>query len=369
MVSVENDIAGPDGTSTAPRAYNCGMRLFTSPHHRLHNTAGIQVEGHACVTEEVPARAEAIAAALREARLGPLAEPPDLGLASILAVHPADYVQHLQTAHADSAAYYGTAEPVLASTFFPRGGLRRPGSVLGLTGYYAYGAGSPILPGTWTAAYWAAQCAAAAAEAVLAGESGAYALCRPPGHHAAADLYGGFCYLNNAAIAARRLQAGSARAGARVAILDVDYHHGNGTQMIFYADPGVLFVSLHVHPDLDYPYYWGAADETGTGAGTGFNLNIPLPLGTGDSAYLRALETALDEVAHYEPQYLVLSAGFDTLAGDPVGGFELTLGGLRRVAEAVASRGLPTVIVQEGGYVVERLGQAAVEFLTPFAAR
>jgi acetoin utilization deacetylase AcuC-like enzyme len=144
-----------------------------------------------------------------------------------------------------------------------RHAARNPKSIVGPKVYYAFGWGSPILEGTWQAAYWSVQCALTAADRLLAGEPVSYALCRPPGHHAAADLYGGFCYLNNAAIAARYLQC----SGERIAILDVDYHHGNGTQLIFCDDPTVLYCSLHVHPDADYPYYWGETDELGEGPG------------------------------------------------------------------------------------------------------
>jgi acetoin utilization deacetylase AcuC-like enzyme len=191
---------------------------------------------------------------------------------------------------------------------------------------------------------------------VQGGEQAAYALCRPPGHHAGVDLYGGFCYLNNAAIVARHL-------GARVAILDVDYHHGNGTQSIFYADPSVLYCSLHAHPDLDYPYYWGYADEMGQGEGRGTNRNYPLPLGISDEVYLATLKQALQDIHDFSPRFLVVSAGFDTVAGDPVGSFSLTTDGVAQVGEAIAGLSLPTVVLQEGGYLIERLGDDAVAFL------
>jgi len=165
--------------------------------------------------------------------------------------------------------------------------------------------------------------------------------------------------LRNAAIAARSL-------GKQVAILDIDYHHGNGTQLIFYDDPSVLFCSLHADPDDDYPYYWGGAQERGSGAGTGFNHNWPLPQDTGDDAYLAALDEALAVITDFAPRYLVVSAGFDTIAGDPVGGFNLSTPGLRAIAKRIAALGVPAVIVQEGGYLLERLGESVVAFLSPF---
>ncbi len=241
--------------------------------------------------------------------------------------------------------------------------------------------GSPILEGTWEAAYWSAQCALSAAEAVLAGEQVAYALCRPPGHHAARDLYGGFCFLNNAAIAARDLQTHLSHSrglrlgrsetgpGVRVALLDIDYHHGNGTQEIFYSDPTVLYCSLHADPDREYPYYWGGADECGEGAGEGANRNWPLPSKTGDATYLAALDEALGLIREFEARYLVISAGFDIVARDPVGGFTVTTDGLHEIGQRIAalSRHMPTVIVQEGGYLLERLGENAIAFLSAFA--
>jgi len=213
---------------------------------------------------------------------------------------------------------------------------------------------------------------------VREGLRAAYALCRPPGHHAAADLYGGYCYLNNAAIAARYLQSSGSRPSSlpesralptptKVAILDIDYHHGNGTQLIFYADPAVLYCSLHVHPDEDYPYYWGDADETGVGPGEGTNCNWPLPRGTGDKAYLAALDEALAAIGEFAPDYLVVSAGLDTTEGDPEGGFCLSTEGLHAIGECIAGLAMPTVVVQEGGYRLDRLGDNAVAFLQPFA--
>ncbi len=228
------------------------MHTFYSDTHTLHNTAGLIVDGQPFVTDEVPERAEALLAAVRDADLGPIAAPKDFGLDPILAVHDAGFVRYLQNAYTENAAYFKKAQPVFPSTFHVRRGVRKPTGILGEAGYYAFGVGSPLLEGTWAAAYGSAQCALAAAEAVRNGQPAAYALCRPPGHHADHDLYGGFCYLNNAAIAARWL-------GPQVAVLDIDYHHGNGTQSIFYEDPTVLFCSIHAHPDDDYPYSWGDA--------------------------------------------------------------------------------------------------------------
>lgn len=337
------------------------MHIVYTGRHKLHDTDQVYQNGQRFLTEEVPLRAEAILDAARAAQLGPIVEPADHGLDPILAVHNAGFVDFLRSAYTESARVLQAREPVFVNSFAARRSLHKPSSVLGLKGYYAFGDDSPILEGTWEAAYWGAQCALTGADLLQANCQTAYALCRPPGHHAGIDLYGGACYLNNAAIAARYL-------GAKAAILDIDYHHGNGTQDIFYEDPSVLFCSLHADPDVEYPYYWGGADETGSGAGKGANRNWPLPPGTGDADYLIALDEALAVIGAFQPDVLVVSAGFDIAGGDPWGGFRVTGEGLhaigRRIAE-VAQR-MPTLIVQEGGYLIEELGENAVSFLRAF---
>jgi len=342
------------------------MQIVYTNRHKLHATDEIHIQGYPFSTWEVPARAEVILATVQAAQLGPVIEPTDHGSDPILAVHDAGFVDFLRgvyAATAECATNTGQSSPVFTETFATRYAGRKPRSFLGLKGYYAFGWGSPILEGTWEAAYWAAQCALTAVDLARAGERAAYALCRPPGHHASCDLYGGYCYLNNAAIAARALRA----EGDKVAILDVDYHHGNGTQLIFYSDPSVFYGSLHAHPDEEYPYYWGNADEIGEGLGMGTNHNWPLPRGTGDAAYLHALDQVLASIRSFSPRWLVVSAGFDTLEDDPEGGFQMTAAGLRESGRRIAGLDLPTVIVQEGGYRLDRLGDDALTFLTELA--
>ena len=187
----------------------------------------------------------------------------------------------------------------------------------------------------------------------------AFALCRPPGHHAGRDYLGGYCHLNNAAIAAEAAIA----AGRKVAILDVDYHHGNGTQDIFWARGDVLFVSLHADPKTDYPFFWGHADETGEGAGEGATLNLPLPQGTDLAAYLPALEQGLARIAGFGADLLVISFGADTWEGDPISRFRLTTADYAVMAGRIAALGLPTLVVMEGGYAVDALGANVMSFL------
>jgi acetoin utilization deacetylase AcuC-like enzyme len=342
------------------------MQIVATAHHRAHNTRH-SLPGYDSRYDEVPQRAEAILDALREAGMGAVREPQDHGLAPILAIHDAGLVAFLQDAFLASRSALDGEAPLYPSGYFAvRGWQRQPASWQHRAGYYAIDRDCPILAGTWTAAYWSAQTALTAAGLVLAGQRSAYALCRPPGHHAAASQYGGYCYLNNAAIAARHLQGGS---GARVAIVDIDYHHGNGTQDIFYADPTVLFCSLHADPDEEYPYFWGAAAELGSGAGMGANRNWPLPAGADDVAYLAALDEALAVVAAFRPAFLVVSAGFDLVQGDPSAttiGFGVTVDGLEQVGRRLAALAVPTLVVQEGGYQIERLGEMAVRFLRAF---
>lgn len=345
------------------------MHIVASAHHRAHDTRH-SLPGYDSHYDEVPQRAEAILDALREAGLGAVQEAHDFGLAPILAVHDAGLIEFLQDAFLASRSAPDDETPLFPSGYFAvRGWQRQPASWQHRAGYYAIDRDCPILAGTWIAAYWSAQTALTAAGLVRAGQPAAYALCRPPGHHAAASQYGGYCYLNNAAIAARSLQGGS---DARVAIVDIDYHHGNGTQEIFYTDPTVLYVSLHADPDEEYPYFWGSAAEVGSGAGLGANRNWPLPAGADDEAYLQALDEALAVAAAFQPAFLVVSAGFDLVQGDPVvttGGFCVTPNGLAQIGQRLAGLGLPTIIVQEGGYQIDRLGEMAVRFLRPFTGK
>lgn len=339
------------------------MRIWYSEHHYCHATDAIFYHGEPY--PETAARVDVIRAALLAQGFAEWSGPVDHGQGPLLAIHTPGLLEFLQTIYPASRQLRQVASFYQADTFATRSARRRSPHPWAQIGYYAFDIEAPFLEGTWEAAYWSAQCALSAADALLAGERAAYALCRPPGHHALADQTGGFCYLNNAAIAARYLQQGQP---ARVAILDVDYHHGNGTQEIFYSDPSILFVSLHADPDVEYPFFWGGAEERGEGAGAGFNLNLPLPQGTGDREYLAALERGLASVREYAPQYLVISLGLDIAQGDPasLAGFAVTTAGFHAIGEQIAALAVPTLIVQEGGYRLDTLGENAVAFLRAF---
>jgi acetoin utilization deacetylase AcuC-like enzyme len=231
-------------------------------------------------------------------------------------------------------------------------------------GLYSFDAGTPFTAGTWVAARAGAHCALSAAQQLVQGERAAFALSRPPGHHAGADFFGGYCFLNNAALAAQHLRDSGI---AKVAVLDIDYHHGNGTQAIFYDRPDVFFASIHGDPRTEYPFYLGHADERGAGAGLGANLNLPLPRGTGFDVWSQALDTALQAIAQFGADALVVSLGMDTFVGDPISGFTLASADYLRVGQRIAAAGLPTAFVFEGGYAVAEVGINAANVLEAFA--
>jgi len=225
-------------------------------------------------------------------------------------------------------------------------------------GQYSFDTSTPIGPGTWDAAYWSVQTALAALDALLSGERMAFAFTRPPGHHAGRNYLGGYSYLNHVAICA---EAALAAGKASVAILDVDYHHGNGTQDIFAGREDVFFVSIHADPATDYPFFWGHADES-----RGNILNLPLPRGTDWNGYAPALTHALDWIEQREPRLLIVSYGADTHEADPISHFKLKTSDYAPMARRIASLGLPTLIVMEGGYAIEALGANVAEFVGGF---
>ncbi|MGZ8349711.1 MAG: histone deacetylase family protein [Allosphingosinicella sp.] len=332
------------------RIFFDARELAHAPVQELHNGSFVPYAEH-------PGRLRSILAAL-----GPTEAAIDHGEAAIRAVHSPDYLAFLWSAWQD---WQAAGRPGDASAYAWPVVRRRPlklDRIDARLGLYSFDASSPIAAGTWDSAYWSAQTALTALDALLAGERTAFALCRPPGHHCGADYLGGYCYLNNAAIAAQA----AATAGRRVAILDVDYHHGNGTQDIFYGRGDVLFASIHADPVTDYPYFWGHADETGEGEGEGATLNLPLPRGTGWADYRAALDRALERIAAWSPDLLLCSYGADTFAGDPISRFELRTDDYPELGRRVAALGVPGLVVMEGGYAVDALGPNVAAFLSGF---
>lgn len=324
-------------------------QLAHEPVQELHN-------GGWATYAEKSSRAEIIAATFAELR-----PAEDFGLEPLFHVHDRAYVEFLRSAYQEWRASgregdaIGYTWPVVHRRSL---NLDRIDAKLG---QYSYDAATPIAGGTWEASYWSAQTALSALAAILGGETAAsFALCRPPGHHSGPDYCGGYCYLNNAAIAAEQAR----RSGRRVAILDIDYHHGNGTQDVFYGDPDVMFVSIHADPGTDYPFFWGHADERGEGLGVGKTLNLPLPRGTDFTAYDEALDTALGAVRAHGADLLVLSFGADTFEEDPISHFRLRQEDYRTIGGRIASIGLPVLVVMEGGYAVDALGHNVEALLT-----
>ena len=331
------------------RSYFDPRQLGHAPVSELHNGA---FAPHA----ETPERARSILRAI-----GDTAPPTDHGEGPLSAVHAPDYLAFLKTAFAE---WQAAGRPGEAGGYTWPVVRRRPLALERIEaklGRYSFDAATPIGPATWEASYWNAQVALSALDDVLAGDT-AFALCRPPGHHAGADYLGGYCYLNTAAIAAEA----ATRAGRRTAILDIDYHHGNGTQDIFYVRGDIFFASIHADPRTDYPFFWGHADERGEDAGEGATLNLPLAQGTALPAYEAALGAALDAVAGFAPDFLVVSFGADTFEGDPISGFALRTVDYPPIARRIASTRLPTLIVMEGGYAVDALGENVAAFLSGF---
>jgi acetoin utilization deacetylase AcuC-like enzyme len=334
-----------------------------SEDHRLQDGKAELAEGKLVPCFEMPRRADLVLAEVKRAGLGEIVAPQEFGLDPLLRVHDADFVEFLSEAW-DAWAALGRSHDALPLNWLAPGMRRkRPDNIDGRLGYYSFDAGTPITAGTWRAITSSANVALTGAARISAGDRGCFALCRPPGHHAGRGYYGGYCFLNNAAVAAQSLRDAGA---AKVAVLDVDYHHGNGTQDIFYDRADVFFASLHADPSQEYPYFLGYADETGAGVGEGCNANYPLPWGTGWDRWAQALADALARIRGFGAEALVVSLGVDTFKDDPISQFRLESAEYLRLGAAIASLGLPTLFVMEGGYAVEAIGVNAVGVLRGF---
>jgi acetoin utilization deacetylase AcuC-like enzyme len=341
------------------------VKVVHSPRHLGH---AIEVEtylGLAIPANEVAERAERIRTTLAADGGFTLVQPTAHGREPILAVHDSGLVDFLEVAWAESERQR-IGRTFLAADTYPNpamfegigeavtGRFREPTAIGGRAGWWGLDSATPLVAGTFDAALAAVDVALTAADLLLAGERAAYGLCRPPGHHAARAMYGGYCFFNNAAIATEAIARAT---GEPVAILDVDFHHGNGTQQVFWRRGDVLYVSIHADPDRQFPFFLGRAFETGEGPGAGTTVNLPLPAGTGDEAYLAVLDRALEAVASFGGTTVVVSLGLDTYRDDPIGDFALTTTVYHEVGRRVAGLGRRLLILQEGGYHLPSLGE------------
>jgi acetoin utilization deacetylase AcuC-like enzyme len=341
------------------------METIFTEKHNLRNSKSELYGGQLVEPFERPSRAQYIIDRVRTVDLGSISEPDDFGMAPIFSIHDAGFIDFLQVAWTDWQAegYKGEAMP----TVWParRMSMRVPTHIEGRLGYYALACETTISDGTWEAAYASTQVALTGAERIHNGAQAAFALCRPPGHHAAIDMYGGYCFMNNAAVAAQHLLDKGAK---RVAILDVDFHHGNGTQDIFYDRDDVLFISLHGDPMDAFPHFLGHGDETGSGKGDGFTINYPLPPNTDFVTWRAALTKALKQITDYAPDALIISLGVDTFETDPISFFKLKSDDFTTYGADIAQVNLPTLFVMEGGYDIAEIGINTVNVLQGFEA-
>ena len=337
------------------------MKAFFDTRQWHHDPKHFMANGAILPNPEQPKRIEVLHAAAQEAGCV-FDTPADAGLGPIAALHSPEYLTFLQTIYKRWQYIDGAGDEVIPNIHPANRTDSYPRSAVGQAGFHQADTACPIASGTWEAAYWSAQSAISGADAIAAGAPAAYALSRPPGHHAFGDLAGGFCFLNNSAIAAERLR----NKGLRAAILDVDVHHGNGTQGIFYHRDDVLTVSIHADPVRFYPFFWGHAQERGAGAGLGYNLNIPLARGTEDTEFLQALEAGLERVRAFGADVVVIALGLDASIDDPFKGLAVTTPGFARIGAAIAGLGIPTLFVQEGGYLCDALGANLTHVLTGY---
>lgn len=340
------------------------MKAFFADEQKRHDPKAFLSSGAPQPNPEKPERVDRLVAGARAAG-ATIERPKDVGLGPIAAIHTPEYVEFLKNIFERWRRIEGASAEVIPNIHPISRDFAYPASAVGQAGYHMADTACPISAETFDSACWSAWSAVAAAESVLSGAACAYALCRPPGHHAFADVAGGFCFFNNSAIAAQTLRSNA----SRVAILDVDLHHGNGTQGIFYARPDVLTVSIHADPVRFYPFFWGHAGERGAAAGLGYNLNLPLARKSGDEAFLAALADAVVRIEAYAPDALVVALGLDAFEGDPFGGLSVTTPGFSRIGEAIAKLGLPTTIVQEGGYLCDALSDNLAAFLGGFEGK
>ena len=336
------------------------ISVITSDEHRSHDPEWDVYSGTMVGRFEVPQRVDCIVQALKDDEGFAMVAPTSHGMQPILRVHNSDLVDFLSTAWKDYTTVLPDAQAVIAEMFIHPGlvegmpvGRAPVSNAYGRLGWFCFDTSSPLSEGSWPAALASVDIALSGVDRILAGERMVYSLCRPPGHHATRSAFGGFCLLNNAAIAAQALIDSGV---GRVTVLDVDAHHGNGTQQIFYQRGDVQFVSIHMDPEQNYPWFVGRSHERGEGPGAGANLNLPIPLGTTGDRFQAELAVGIDAVAAFDPEYVIVSLGVDPAAGDPTAGLCLTTPDFADVGRAIAAIDRPLLLVQEGGYQLNRVG-------------
>jgi acetoin utilization deacetylase AcuC-like enzyme len=341
------------------------MKFFFTEDQALHRPQHFMQRGQIKKAEDQPERAEVLKAAALKVGLE-ACEATQYPEGALALVHTADYLDFLTTGYAQWSELPDFSDEIRPNVH-PNGhsgrkGATYPDHIIGRAGWHMADCASPIGPDTIKASIGAANVALSAAETILGGEREAYALCRPPGHHAGADQAAGHCYLNNLAIAAEHL----GQKFSKIAVLDIDVHHGNGTQSIFYERNDVLTISIHADPRQFYPFYWGYDHETGKSAGTGFNRNYPLPLGTDEGLWLATIDDCLNRVSAFEPEVLIIALGLDAYEHDPLGAFRVTTTGFGVAGGKIGAVDLPVLLVHEGGYMTDALGDNLQEFLSAF---
>ncbi|MCG2574952.1 histone deacetylase family protein [Acinetobacter sp. ME22] len=341
------------------------LTIYSSKHH-LHHGSELK-DGTVSASFEKPQRADMVLARVKAANLGKVHQEKEFDRSCYVAAHTERYIQFLENAWSEWTATGKQCDALpLVWPVKDLGNANEPEFIDGKLGFYAMDAGSPITAGTWEAVKASADTALTAAEQIMCGQHSAFALCRPPGHHAAKEYMGGYCYLNNAAIAAEYVLSSGVK---RVAILDVDFHHGNGTQNIFYERNDVFFASIHGDPKISYPYFSGFDYETGAGQGTGFTANYPLPRDTMWSEYVMALENALQRIQQHDTEFLIISLGVDTFKNDPISHFKLESEDYFKMGDLISKLNIPTLFIMEGGYMVDEIGVNAVNTLMGFEGR
>ena len=340
------------------------MKAFFAREQLLHDQSVEFNRGELTAPYESGKRAEMLFSALEAAFPGAARDSAEFPVSHLLDIHDVDYIGFLQSAFGEWVAEgrTGDAFPMVWPVHDMRG-EKIPSTIVGKISHYSFEISTAITKRSWISARRSAETALSGAQELSRGAAMAFSLCRPPGHHAGRGYFGGYCYLNNAGIAAQYLRNEGA---SRIAILDVDYHHGNGTQQIFYDRDDVFYVSVHADPDTDFPYFLGYADEKGAGKGEGFNLNIPLSRGAAWPSYGEALSHALKRIEDYAPDALIVSLGVDTSAGDPLSGFLLTPDDFARMGAAIAALQRQTLFVFEGGYAINDVGGNVVSVLNGF---